>query len=706
MRLHRFALALVLVGVWAMTAVSDEGMWLLNDPPKQQLKDKYKFDLSDEWVKRAMLGSVRLNSGGSGGFVSADGLLVTNHHVAADSVQKLSKPGEDRLRDGFYAPTRDAELTCPDLEINVLQEIVDVTKEVNAAVTPQIKPAEAFAARRAVMGKLEKESLDKTGLRSDVVTLYNGGLYHLYRYKKYTDVRLVFAPEKQIASFGGDVDNFEYPRMNLDIAFFRAYENGQPAKTPHFFKWSDTGPAGGDLVFVTGHPGTTNRLETLAKLKHRRDFALPYTLARLRALEAALNQYSEQSGEKRRQAATDLHSVANARKAFSGQLQGLLDPNIMAQKKAAERGLVEAAIQGKFRAQMIPGPVDPKALSAPDDVLNALEAIEATQEKLRAFEKPYSLVEVGHAFYSPLFGVARHCVRMGDELPKKSAERLREYRDSNLDSLKFQLFSPAPLYADLERQKLATSLTLLAETLGGENDLVKRALAGKNPASRADELIGGTKLFDPAERKRLVDGGKKAVDESKDPLVVLAREIDPDSRALRTRYETEVEEPERQAYGALSGVRFLAFGNSVAPDATFTLRLAFGTVQGYEVGGEKLNFHTTFGEAFDKSAKLDGREPFDLPKRWLDGKSKLDASTPFNFVSTADTIGGNSGSPVLNRAGELVGVNFDRNRHGLVRNFVYTDVQARHIAVHSKAVLEALRKLYPAEALVKELTGK
>lgn len=689
-----------------MTAVSDEGMWLLNDPPKQQLKDKYKFDLSDEWVKRAMLGSVRLNSGGSGGFVSADGLLVTNHHVAADSVQKLSKPGEDRLRDGFYADARDKELPCPDLEINVLQEIIDVTKAVNDSVTSQMKPAEAFAARRAVMGKLEKDSLDKTGLRSDVVTLYNGGLYHLYRYKKYTDVRLVFAPEKQIASFGGDVDNFEYPRMNLDIAFFRAYENGAPAKTPHFFKWSEAGPSGGDLVFVTGHPGTTNRLETLAKLKHRRDFALPYTLARLRTLEAALNQYSEQSGEKRRQAATDLHSVANARKAFSGQLQGLLDPAIMAQKKAAERGLVEAAIRGKAQAQMTPGPVDPRQLSAPDDVLNALEAIEATQEKLRAFEKPYSLVEVGHAFYSPLFGIARHCVRMGDELPKKSADRLREYRDSNLDSLKFQLFSPAPLYPELERQKLQTSLTFLAETLGGEHDLVKRVLAGKNPAVRADELIAKTKLFDPTARKNLVSGGKPAVDASDDPLVVLAREIDAESRALRTRYETEVEEPERQAYGALSGVRFLAFGNSVAPDATFTLRLAFGTVQGYEVGGEKLSFHTTFGEAFDKSAKLDGREPFDLPKRWLEGRSKLDAATPFNFVSTADTIGGNSGSPVLNRAGELVGVNFDRNRHGLVRNFVYTDVQARHIAVHSKAVLEALRKLYPAEALVKELTGK
>ena len=689
-----------------MTAVSDEGMWLLSNPPKQQLADKYKFDLTDAWLKNAMLGSVRLNSGGSGGFVSAEGLFVTNHHVAADSLQKLSKPGQDLLHDGFYANTRDKELKCPDQEINVLQDISDVTKEVNAAVAPKMSAAEAFAARRAVMGKIEKESLDKTGLRSDVVTLYNGGLYHLYRYKKFTDVRLVFAPERQIASFGGDVDNFEYPRMNLDIAFFRAYEGDKPAKTPHFFKWSETGPAGGDLVFVTGHPGTTQRLETLARLKHRRDVTLPYTLARLRTLEAALVQYSEQSGEKRRQAATDLHSVANARKAFSGQLQGLLDPAIMKQKRDAERGFIESLVALKHRAMMIPGPIDPRWHSAYNDALDALEKVEAVQRGLRGFEKEYSLLETGHAFYSPLFGTARHCVRMGDELPKKSADRLREYRDSNLDSLKFQLFSPAPMYPELERAKLSASLTFLAENLGGEHPTVKLVMAGKNPAARADELVAGTKLFDPAERRRLVGAGKDAIDASKDPLILLAKAIDAEARKFRTRYETEVEEPERQAYALLAGVQFLTGGNDIAPDATFTLRLAFGTVQGYEVGGAKLNFHTTFGEAFDKSAKLSGKEPFDLPKRWLDGRDTLDLKTPFNFVSTADTIGGNSGSPVLNRAGELIGINFDRNRHGLVRNFVYTDVQARHVAVHSKAVLEALRKLYPAAPLVKELTGK
>ncbi|MBX9581546.1 MAG: S46 family peptidase, partial [Gemmataceae bacterium] len=509
-----------------------------------------------------------------------------------------------------------------------------------------------------------------------------------------------FSPEKAIAGFGGDVDNFEYPRFNLDVAFFRAYEDGKPAKTPHFFKWSAAGPAEGDLVFVTGHPGTTQRLETLARLEYRRDHSHPYTLARLRALEAALHQYGEQGPEQHRRAATDHHSAANARKAFAGQYQGLLDPAVMKQKEEAEANL------GKMLGFSSDG--DGKY---PDRYRDALARVAEVQGKLAGFEKEYNLLEgptpsAGpHALSSELFRVARHLVRMADELPKPSADRLREYRDSNLESLRFGLFSPAPVYPDLERAKLTASLTFLAEQLGGDHPLVKLVLAGKNPAARADELVGGTKLADVAERKRLHDGGKAAVEASTDPMVALAKAVDAEARKLRTRYETEVEEPERQAYAELARLRFAALGRTVAPDATFTLRLAFGTVKGYEVGGEVLPFHTTFGGLFDKHHRLGGKEPFDLPKRWVDGKEKVETSTPFNFTSTADTIGGNSGSPVLNRAGELVGVNFDRNRHGLVRNFVYTDVQARHIAVHSRAVLGALRKLYPADALVKELTG-
>ncbi|MBX3401369.1 MAG: S46 family peptidase [Gemmataceae bacterium] len=686
-------MALLVLGAATMTAQSDEGMWLLNDPPREQLKTKYGFELTDAWLERAMKASVRFNSGGSGGFVSAEGLIVTNHHIAADAIQKLSKPGLDLYRDGFLAKTRADELPCPDLELNVLQSIEDVTARVNAVVRPEQSPAEAAAARRAVMGEIEKESLAKTGLRSDVVTLYQGGAYHLYRYKKYTDVRLAFAPEASAAGFGGDVDNFEYPRHGLDVAFFRAYENGTPAKPSHYFRWSKTGPAENDLVFVTGHPGTTNRLESLAKLLHRRDVTLPYTLSRLRSLEAAISQYAERGPEERRQAATDLHRVANARKAFSGQLQGLLDPSIIAAKDLQERKLRDTTM---VELDVFPTAPRPR---------NHWSTIEAIQTTYRGFEREHALLETGHAFFSELFTLARHSVRLAEELPKPSAQRLREYRDSNLESLKLQLYSPAPLAPALERVKLQTSLTFLAETLGGGHPIVVKVLAGKNPAARAQELIAGTTLFEVAERKRLVEGGKTAVDASRDTMVLLAKAIDAEARELRKRFEEQVEEPERQAYAEIAKIRFKAFGRSVAPDATFTLRLACGTVRGYEVDGTKLPFHTTLGGAFEKSEAMANREPFDLPKRWRDGKTKLDLATPYNFASTADTIGGNSGSPVLNRAGELVGINFDRNRHGLVRNFVYTEVQARHVSVHSRAVLETLAKLYDSDSIVKELIG-
>jgi len=670
-------------------------MWLLDDPPRELLKAKYDFHLTPEWLEHARLASIRFNNGGSGSFVSANGLMITNHHVGADALSKLSTSERNLLRDGFYARTHAEELKCPDLELNVLQEIVDVTGRVNAAVKPEMKPAEAFAARRAAMSNIEKEATEQTKLRCDVVTLYQGGAYHLYQYKKFTDVRLVFAPEQAIASFGGDVDNFEFPRFNLDISLFRAYEGGKPVQVKHWLKFSETGPKENDIVFVTGHPGTTNRLETYDKLKHRRDVTLPYTLARLRAMEAALLQYSERGPEQRRQASTDHHSAANARKAFTGQYQGLLDPEIMKTKQAQEANLLEL-----IRKQDGPDKKDEMIYR------QAMERIAAAEREFTNFEKAYSLLEIGQAFSSEYFVIARNIVRLTDELPKPNAQRFREYRDSNLDSLKFQLFSPAPIYPDLQRVKLLQSISFMVEQLGSDHPLVVKALAGKSPAKLVDQLVGGTGLADVETRKKLVEGGAKAVDDCRDPMIVFARSIDSESRLLRKRFEEEVEEPERQAYGDLSKLRFKVLGRSVAPDATFTLRLAFGVVKGYRVDGVDLPFRTTFGAMFERADKLGYRDPFDLPKRWTSGKSNLDPATPFNFVSTADTIGGNSGSPVLNRAGEFVGINFDRNRHGLVRNFIYTEEQARHIAVHSKGILEALRKLYDCPALVMELTGK
>ncbi len=668
----------------------DEGMWLFNNPPRDYLKKKYGFDATPDWLDRVQKSSVRFNSGGSGSFVSPDGLVMTNHHVGADCLQKFGTKEHNYLRDGFHARTHAEERKCDDLELNVLMSIEDVTARVKGAVKPDMKPEQAFAARRAVMAEIEKESTDKTGLRSDVVTLYQGGEYHLYRFKKYTDVRLVFAPEQQIAFFGGDPDNFEYPRFDLDMCFFRVYEKNKPAKIEHYLKWSKAGAKDGELVFVSGHPGRTNRLATLAELDYLRDLGYPFLLQRLNRMEVLLMAFSGRNEENARQARELLFGVQNSRKARVGGLAALLDPQLMARKKEQEK---------KYRAKA-------KQDDALMDARTAWERIAAAQKIRAANIHKYTLLEGGAGFQSELFGIARTLLRAADEKGKPNSKRLREFRDSNLESLEFHLFSEAPIYNDYEKVKLADALTFLANQMGGDNPLVKKVLAGKSPSDRAYELVSGTKLKDAKFRKKLYKGGKEALEAANDPMIALARLVDAEARKVRKTMESEVEEVQRQAYAEIAKVKFALEGTSTYPDATFTLRLAFGQVKGYEEDGKHVPFETTFAGLYERSAEHHNREPFDLPKRWVEKKDKLNLKTPLNFICTADIIGGNSGSPVINRQAEVVGLIFDGNIQSLALDFAFSDEQARALSVHSAGIVEALRKVYDADELADELTGR
>jgi len=670
--------------------LGDEGMWLFNNPPKAHLKAKYNFEPTDAWLNHLQKSSVRFNSGGSGSFVSANGLVMTNHHVAADALQKMGTKDHNYYRDGFHAKTYAEESKCEAMELNVLMSIEDVTEKVNASSKAGAKAEDSFAARRAIISEIEKESLDKTSLRSDVVTLYQGGAYHLYRFKKYTDVRLVFAPEQQIAFFGGDPDNFEYPRFDLDMAFFRVYENDKPAKIEHFLKWSKAGAKEDELVFVSGHPGKTNRLNTVDELQYFRDIGYPFLLNRLNRWEVLLNAFSGRSEENARQAKEFLFGVQNSRKARVGGLGGLLDPELMARKQAYELKLKEAVAKDAKLAD---------AKTAWDKV--------TVSEKIRAeLIKPYTVLEGAAGFNCEIFGIARTLVRAAEEKPKKNQERLREFRDSALESMELQLFSEEPIYDEYEIVKLADGLSFMASILGYKHPIVVTSLAGKSPQQRAAELVLGSKLKDVNERKRLYKEGTKAIAASKDPILLLALAVDAESRKIRKRMELEVEEPKRQAYAEIAKVKFALEGTSTYPDATFTLRLAFGTVKGYEENGKKVPAETYYSGLYERSTEHMNKSPFDLPQRWIDKKGKLDMKVPLNFVCTADIIGGNSGSPVVNKDAEVVGLIFDGNIQSLVLDFAFTEEQGRAVSVHSQGMIEALRKVYEATNVADELEGK
>jgi hypothetical protein len=668
-------------------AFADEGMWLYNNFPKERVEKQYGFLPTQEWLDHLRLSSVRFNNGGSGSFVSADGLAFTNHHVGADCIGKLATSGADYMKTGFYAKTQAEEAKCPDLELNVLMSIDDVSARVKASATVAMSTADAGQAQRSAMSAIEKECATSTGLRCDVVTLYSGEVYNLYKYKKYTDVRLVFAPEFAAAFFGGDPDNFTFPRYDLDITFFRVYENDKPVHLDNYLQWSKTGVQDGDLIFVSGHPGSTDRLKTTAQLLFLKNTDYPSRLASYKRRIAMLQKFSAQSAENARIAQEDIFGLQNAQKAINGQYEGLNDVAVLEKLNRAERER-EKAYKEKHAGESNPW----------DEISNAMKVNRDIFDQL-------TYVERMRGFTSDLATYARLLVRAVAERSKPNGDRLREYRDSALPSLEQGLFSTAPVYKNLETATLTLSLTQMQETLGVEDPAVKAALSGKSPEEATRVLIAGTKLEDVTLRKQLYEGGKVAVDASTDPLIVLMRAVDAEAREVRKRFDDEVDAVARRDGATIARARFAESGFNQPPDATFTLRLSYGTVKGYTENGKKIPYFTTFAGAFEHAAEHGNKSPFNLAASWPKMKSKLNLATPLNYVSTADIIGGNSGSPTVNKAGEVVGIIFDGNIQSLVMNFYYDDTQARAVSVDSRGIIEALRKIYGADALAYELTG-
>ncbi|MBV8845156.1 MAG: S46 family peptidase [Bryobacterales bacterium] len=669
---------------FAANGWAEEGMWTFDNPPVKQLQDKYRFTPTKEWLDHVRLASVRLNDGGSGSFVSPHGLLLTNHHVARGQLQKNSTPEHDYIANGFYAATPDQEIKSPDLEINVLISMEDVTARVRDAVKQAKSAEDQYKSRQAIIAQIERESQQKTGLRSDVVTLYGGGEYWLYRYKKYTDVRIVFAPEQQIAFYGGDPDNFTYPRYDLDMALFRVYENGKPIDSTQYLKWNPKGAADEELVFVSGNPGATSRLDTVAQLANERDTIEPILIKRTNDRIATLKNFAGLGSNQALEAGSRIFNLENSKKVYDGRLRGLKDPAIFGKKQKEE---------DDFKARVMANP-QWKAASG-----NAWQEIADAQKKAVSRVKEQFFRDLD----STLASYAGVIVQYVAEVKKPDGERLPGYHDSQLESLKFRLLSKAPVYRDLEIATMTGALELSLSELGASDPFVKAVLEGRTPTQAATELVTATKLTDAAVRQQLLDGGEAAVMASNDPMIVLARKLDPMRRELIKWNEQNVTSVVQRAGEQLGRARFDVYGKSTYPDATFTLRLSYGQMKGYPMNGTIAPYKTTLFGLYDRANSFNFQEPFDLPARYKEGKSKLDLSTPMNFVSTNDIIGGNSGSPVINRNGEIVGLIFDGNIESLVGDFVYDIAENRAVAVHTSVMTEVLTKLYGAQKLVDEL---
>ena len=681
----RFALTAAALLALAAPALADEGMWTLDNLPLPALKQRYDFTPTREWTENVQRASVNFG-GGSGAFVSADGLVLTNHHVAMGQLAKLSSPAHDYLKDGFFARTAAAEMPCPDLELKVLWSMEDVTATVNAAIDLKTSIEAQNGQRKAALSRIVAESTKKTGLKCETVELYNGGEYWRYAYRTYKDVRLVCAPEEQAAFFGGDLDNFSYPRHDLDFAFFRVYEKGAPVHPEHWLRWSARGPHEDELVFVLGHPGRTSRKRTVAQFEYERDVERPVRIRLQELRTAAYRAYAAEGAEQARQSRSALRGLENNLKRERGFLEIIRDPAFLARKRAAE---------AELRARVAANPKLQASYAGAWDRIAEAEQLLRTQGKARVLRE--------QARVSRLVDIANGIVRQTAEVEKPDEKRFREYQDANLPSLRFMMLSPAPIYPAMEEHVLAAHLQVCLDSLGAEDPFVKAALGGRAPGDVVHELVAGTKLADVAERKRLLDGGRKAVEASADPLIVWARRLDGPYREQRRWFEDNIEGVESLQGADISRARFELDGRNAYPDATGTLRLSYGRASGYTQLTTDVPWHTTFYGLYDRALSFGNRPPFDLPGRIADAKDKVDLSASLNFVCTADIVGGSSGSPVINRDGEYVGIVFDGNIQSFLWTFGYSEAQSRCVAVDSRAILEALRKFYGMDALADEL---
>jgi hypothetical protein len=671
------------------TVLADEGMWTVDNFPTATVREAYGVTIDQDWLDRVRLSTVRLEGGCTGSFVSPDGLVLTNHHCVRRCISDVSTAEDDVQEDGFVAASRAEERPCPSSQLSVLVGFEDVTEQVAVAVAGKSEQ-EANEIRKQTLTRLEQacgEAADEAGepLSCEAVDLYKGGQYFIYRYQRYDDVRLAFAPEGAIAHFGGDPDNFNFPRWALDMAFLRAYEDGAPAKTPEYLSWRREGAKENEPVFISGHPGSTQRLLTMAELRFLRDVTLANWLLRFSELRGRMIQYATQGAEEARFVEEPLLRIENAIKVRRNQLFSLFDEDVLARK--AEQ---EAALRAAVAA-------DP-ALA--DAYGGAWDAIGLALDEQRDFYEEWLFAEQGAAFSTVLFNYARNLVRVAAEREKPNDERLREYTESALPRLEQVTLAPRPLDPDLEALRLSFSLEKMREWLGPDDEFVQLVLGNASPASRAAEIVAGTELFDPEARAALWEGGSAAIAASDDPMIVLARNIDPYSRALRERYEDEVEAPIQTASEQIARARFAVEGTSVYPDATFTLRVTYGAVQGWVEKGEPVFPFTTATRLYERAT---GEPPFALPPKWVGKLEDIGPDTRFNFVATLDITGGNSGSPVIDADANLVGLAFDGNIHSIAGSYYYDPALNRTVAVHPAIMVRALETIYDAGHLIDEL---